>query len=81
MMDGGMMGGMAAWVALWGLLAMALIVLAVVGTVWLVRSMRDNDASAPRSVDAARRRLDERYAAGDLSRDEYLQRRDDLSAV
>jgi putative membrane protein len=47
-------------------------VLVVVGVVWLVRA-----ASAPRDSDAggARRVLDERFATGELSVEEYEQRR------
>ncbi len=72
-----MMAGMALYLLLWGLLAVAVLALAVVATVWLVRSMRGHgDGSAP---SAARQRLDERCAMGDLPREEYLQRRQDLT--
>ena len=75
MMGGDMMGGMGWMVVLWVLLLIALIALAVAATVWLVRSQ-----SPPRSGNptAAREELDGRYAAGELSRDEYLERRRDL---
>jgi putative membrane protein len=46
-------------------------VLLVVGIVWLVRSV----ASQPAGQDSARRILDERFAAGDLSVEEYQARR------
>ena len=76
MMDG-MMGG---FMVLWVLLLLALIALAVTGVVWLVRSMRrsvsaSNGATQPSAV---RAELDHRYATGELSRDEYLQRRADV---
>ncbi|HWB70956.1 MAG TPA: c-type cytochrome [Egibacteraceae bacterium] len=85
--DAGMMSGgrmMGAWMGvlwlLWALLLVALIVLAVVAVLWLLRNPRDPGrglhAGPPRSL--AREELDRRYAAGELSRDDYLQRRRDL---
>lgn len=77
MMDGGMMSG---FIVLWVILLLALIALAAAGVVWLVRSMggssrgdRSNSNHAP-----ARAELDRRYAAGELARDDYLERRRDL---
>lgn len=76
MMDGTMPGWMAGgmWVALllWALLLVALIALAVAGTVKLLRG------AAPPRERLAREELDLRYARGQLDRDEYLQRRADL---
>lgn len=46
-------------------------VLVVVGIVWLVRSF----AGQPDGRGSARRLLDERFAAGELSVEEYQQRR------
>jgi putative membrane protein len=78
MMDGGMMGGW--FMVLWTLLILAVIALAVAAVVWLVRNMggsrRDRGVGGGRS--AARDELDRRFAAGELSRDEYLERRRDL---
>ena len=78
MMHGGgdhmMSGWMSGWMALWGLLALALVVLAVVATVWLFKHLTSSDSgSAP--VDA----LERRYAAGEIDREEFLQRREDLT--
>lgn len=70
--DDGMTGYMVGWMGLWGLLALALIVLAVVATVWLVKH-----SSGSGSDD--QRLLERRYAAGDIDREEFLQRRDDLA--
>ena len=67
---------MAGWMVLWGLLAVALIVLAVVGTVWLVRSLTTDKPAARQSWDDELRR---RYAAGEIDRDEYLRRQQDLA--
>lgn len=46
-------------------------VLVVVGIVWLVRSV----GAPPDGRGSARRLLDERFAAGELSVEEYQQRR------
>jgi uncharacterized membrane protein len=74
MMDAGMTGAMVGYMALWGVFAVAFVVLATVAVVWLVRSM----SGAGNERSAACQRLDERYAAGELSRAEYLERRDDI---
>lgn len=80
MMGGGMMGGgmtaVALYLLLWGLLAIALLVLAVVATMWLLRSMRNTAGKT-----SALERLDEGYATGELSREDYLQRRQDLTSA
>ncbi|MBW3606339.1 MAG: c-type cytochrome [Actinobacteria bacterium] len=78
MMDGGMMGGFA---VLWIILIVALIALAVAAVAWLVRNMGGSGRAGDPRGDSphARAELDRRYAAGELSRDEYLQRREDLN--
>lgn len=76
-MDG--MAGMGLWMLLWGLVALAVIVLAVVGVFWLVR----NTTNAPRDThgeDPAEQELRRRYAAGQIDREEYQQRLADLQA-
>jgi putative membrane protein len=70
----GMAGFMAAWMGLWGLLALALIVLAVVAAVWLVKHLSSSGSGSD-----DQRLLERRYAAGDIDREEFLQRREDLS--
>jgi putative membrane protein len=77
MMDGGMMGG---FTVLWTILVLALIALAVTGVVWLVRNMGGSSRNGSIGADQppARAELDRRYAAGELSRDEYLERRRDI---
>jgi putative membrane protein len=69
-----MNGWMGGWMALWGVLALALVVLTVVATVWLVKHL---SSSGNGSDD--RRILERRYASGDIDREEFLQRRDDLA--
>ena len=51
--------------------------LVVVGIVWLVRTVTDRGDSA--SASSARRILDERFASGQLSVEEYEERRRVLS--
>ncbi len=77
MMDGGMMSGMWALGALWFLVGLVLVALMVAAIVWLVHSMQGSGGTSM-SEHEARSELDRRYAAGDLDRDEYLQRRQDL---
>ena len=77
--DGHMMavGWMTGWMLLWALLAVALLVLAVVATVWLVRHLPGGreQSRATSSVEV----LERRYAAGEIDREDFLQRRHDLS--
>lgn len=71
MMDG-MMGG---WMWIVPALVLMVIALAVFA---IVRGSNDRRT---RSTDASPRELlDRRYAAGEIGRDEYLQRRDDLDS-
>ncbi|MDP8932129.1 MAG: c-type cytochrome [Actinomycetota bacterium] len=74
MMPGPMMGG---WMMLlWALLVLALTALIITGLLWIFRSVRSRPSTGQGT--SARRLLDERYARGELNRDEYLQRRRDL---
>jgi putative membrane protein len=70
-MMGGMMGG---WMLLWALLGLALLVLVVVATVWLVKQMTSSGSGSTH-----REILERRYAAGEIDREEFLQRREDLA--
>ena len=78
MMHGGddhmMTGWMSGWMVLWGLLALALLVLAVVATVWLVKHLNTSGGSDHQRL------LERRYAEGEIGREEFLQRRDDLAS-
>jgi putative membrane protein len=73
-MDG--MMGMGWWMALWGLLGLALLVLAVLGAIWLARALT-NKAAEPQE-DRAEQEVRQLYAAGQIDRDEYLRRLEDL---
>lgn len=73
------MGGMGLWMLLWALVGLAVLVLAVVGVVWLVRR-----TDTPRPAPAIDRETPEellrrRYATGEIDEDEYLRRRSGLS--
>ena len=67
------MDGMMAWMLIWGVVGLAVLVLSVVGIVWLVRrggaSQQLPDRNSPEEI------LRRRYAAGELDEDEYLRRR------
>jgi len=73
-MSGMELGGMVVWMLIWGLLGIALLILAIFGTVWLLRrptNERDSRSAVESPEDVLRRR----YAAGEIDEDEYLQRR------
>ncbi len=76
MMDGMMMDGMTAGMGLWMVLFLiavgALLVLAVVGGVSVYRRLRPGQGRVSAvGSDAARDRLRERYAAGEIDDEEY----------
>ena len=73
-MSGMEMGGMMGWMLIWGLLGIALLVLAIVGTVWLVRRPR-HQRDSKSAVESPEEVLRRRYAAGEIDEDEYWQRR------
>ncbi len=74
MQDGMMMAGPMMMIMM---LIITLVVLAALaaGIVWVVRTLRDDRSSGP---SRALETLELRYARGEIDRDEYLQRRDDL---
>jgi putative membrane protein len=65
---------MVGWMALWALVALSLLALAVAGTVWLIRSGRSADTGPPRGRSQAEDILRSRYAAGEIGEDEFLRR-------
>jgi putative membrane protein len=79
MMGGGMMGGMVLWVFLWALVGIALLVLAVVGIIWLVRRIDGPPPIPPTHGETPEELLRRRYAAGEIEEDEYTRRRSGLS--
>lgn len=74
-MDGGMMP----WMLVWGLVGIALLVLAVVGLVLLVRHGAGGKDLARPDEDAPLEILRRRYAAGEIDEDDYLRRQAGLS--
>jgi putative membrane protein len=78
MMHDTMSGWMNASMVLWFVFAIVLIALAVAALVWLIQNIAGRDGGRG-SRRQAREELDLRYARGELSRDEYQQRRADLS--
>ncbi len=56
------------------------IVALIAGAVWLVRSASYHDAGSPRgpSRSSSLDILEERYARGEINRDEYLEKRRDM---
>ena len=64
------------WMWLWGTLMMFSWVAIIAAAIWLVTRTRDRTGS-PRSTQA-REILDERYARGELTTDEYRERLDHL---
>ncbi len=78
----GMMGGwgggaMFPFSGIFGLLVLALVIAALV---WLVRSILRSHDREPRARQEAADLtvLDQRYARGEINRDEYLQKRADI---
>ncbi|MCY9784930.1 SHOCT domain-containing protein [Nocardiopsis sp. EMB25] len=78
MMNPWLMGGWA--MGAWALGALLLIALVVVLAVWLGRSGGSRGAAAPGPsvTDSALAELRRRYATGEISREEYFQRKTDL---
>ena len=90
MWDGGY-GGMGAGGVIWIVVMLAVLALIVVGIVMLVRGLshrNDYGASGYRQEPSlgnegpktALRILEERYARGDIDREEFLKRKADLSS-
>jgi putative membrane protein len=79
MMDG--MGmGMGLWWTLVVITVIAVLVLAVLGSVWLWRQLRgDQGRTSTTAADAARDTLRKRYAAGEIDDQEYQRRLSALS--
>jgi putative membrane protein len=75
-------GGMGAWTVLWAILVLAVLALTVAGAVWLGRSLTARDQGHPPvpREDRAWAELRRRYAAGEIDREEFLERKVDLEA-
>lgn len=77
--DGMMAGQMWLWMLAGVLLLLAVIALVTVLTVWVARNAARSSTPVQHDGHNARQILDARYARGELSRDEYLQARRDLT--
>jgi putative membrane protein len=77
MMDRGMMGG---FMWFWAIFMVVVLAVLVAGAIWLARTLTrpSSPPGGPAGPSLARTELDLRYARGDLTREEYLQRRTDL---
>jgi putative membrane protein len=68
-----MSGGMVLWMLLCGVVGIAILLLAVISVIWLVRRTANNDYAQPRA-EPAEEILRRRYAAGEIDEEEYLRR-------
>jgi putative membrane protein len=68
------------WMPLHGLLWLLMVAAVVVGVAVLIRYLWSGTASqGPAPGSSAVNHLDERYARGEINRDEYLQRKRDIT--
>lgn len=81
MMDGGMMAVMGVWALLLLATALAVLVAAVLGSVWFVRALRAHRGRADRTQHGsdASDVLRRRYSSGEIDEDEYQRRLSKLS--
>lgn len=63
---------------LWGLLGIGLLALLVIGIAWGVRRLKQKGSGAPSKQ--AKEILNERYAKGEINKEEYEKRKRDLAA-
>lgn len=78
MMDGMMGDGMWSWL-LWGAVFLVALVAVVIGSVFLIRGSWRKEQAAATSGSRALAILQERYARGEIDRDEFDERRERLS--
>ena len=76
----GMMGGYGYGYGLLHMVVWVVVLVAIIaGVIWLVRSLAGNGGSAARlQRSAGLDVLEERYARGEINRDEYLQKKKDI---
>ena len=69
------------WMPFHGLLSLLLVAAVVVGVIFLVRHLWTGGGADKGSISrsGALDYLDERYARGEIDRDEYLQRKKDIA--
>jgi putative membrane protein len=71
----GMMWGMGTWMALWAFVGLIVLVLGALALAWFVGKLISDGRW---DGNPAEQELRRRYAAGELSRDQYLEMRSDL---
>lgn len=77
--DMGMGTGWGWWMPFHGLTTLLLIALVVIGTIVLIRSLTARDVAARRPPHSPGLGvLEERYAKGEIQREEYLQKKRDI---
>ena len=80
----GYLGGMGGWGLLSGLIGLLLFLGLIIAlaalVIWAWRRAGDRPTLRPQREPAAHEILAARYARGEIERDEYLKRREDLSA-
>jgi len=76
--DMGQWMGWGWWMPFHGLLPLVVLVLVIVGLVALVRYLFTGNGVRGRSRSSGLDILEERYAKGEMNRDEYLQKKRDL---
>jgi uncharacterized membrane protein len=80
MMNGGMGGMMVFLIIFWLIFGLVLLALAIAALVWLIRALRRQSQPDPaRSNLSPQDELNRRYAYGELSREQYLQSKADLT--
>ncbi|MGH3367687.1 MAG: SHOCT domain-containing protein [Nocardioidaceae bacterium] len=67
------------WLLLWGLAAIAILALVVVGIIWLVHHLSSSGSRQAPAPDSAQETLRRRYAAGEIDEDEFFRRQSGLS--
>lgn len=73
-------GGWSPWQGLLATLSTVLVIGGVVALIWWALAREHRAGTSTRDGRDARRILDERYARGELTRDQYRQMRDDLES-
>lgn len=66
------------WMPFHGVLSLLFLILVIVGISVVVRSVVAGGSSRDRSRSAALETLKERYAKGEIQREEYLQKKHDI---
>ena len=72
------------WMSSWGMgfgfiFWLVILVLVIAGVLWFVRSQTSTSQRSGEQRSTALGLLEERYARGEIDRDEYLQKKRDLS--